>query len=182
MASYFSGIQAKDIGIGAVQFGVVVLPAAIGLVQIGTVFLRALSYVASKVTPQSIQDHKGLLAGRAWISEKLGTLFISTEAYNETHKTDVAALDANGKEVKKKDGKTEVTAKKGDQINSSTGLIVSGIALCLVGVAALKLMSYMSAGDSPLNKVITYFTPFQVASTTSYTAFNSLGDLKSSII
>ena len=181
MASYFSGIPAKDIGIGAVQFGVVVLPAAIGLVQIGSVFLRAISFVASKVTPQSIQDHKGLLAARASISGYLGTLFVSTDASNKTFAKDVTEKGSDGKDLLV-DKKPVLKEKAGDHIISSTSLMRSGIALCLVGVAALKLMSYMSAGDSPLNKVITYFTPFQVASSTSYTAFNSLGDLKSSII
>jgi hypothetical protein len=50
-------------------------------------------------------------------------------------------------------------------------------------VAALKLMSYMSAGDSPLNKVITSFSPpFKLLQLRHILLSNSLGDLKSSII
>jgi hypothetical protein len=78
--------QPKTLEIGAVQFGVVVLPAAIGLVQIGTVFLPALSYVASKVTPQSIQDHKGLLVDAHGFLKNWAPLFISTELHEYTYR------------------------------------------------------------------------------------------------
>lgn len=177
MASLVSGFPAKSIASG-VAAAVLVGVTAYGLVQIGTVFQRAISYL----TPNSIKENKTLLAWQASISDKLGTLFVSTDARNETYKENVAAKDAAGKEVKNTKGEVEFAAKKGEYTISGTRLILSGVALCIVALAGFKLMSYWSAGESPLNKVITYYSGLQVAPSESYTVFNSLSDLKSKFI
>ena len=179
MSSYLSSVSnlpVKGVAEGvasAALLGVTV----VGLFQIGVVFARGISYGLSFL-PQS--ENKTWKSWSATITDKLGTLFVTTGA-NKTHKKDIVAKDKDGKDVKDKDNKPVLAAHKGDPKFGNTSLLVSGVTLCLVALAAFKLMSNWRSGDSYLNNVLTYFTPIQMAPSAANTVFNTLGNALSGL-
>jgi len=180
MSSYLSGLG--QVPVGSIANGtaaaVLVGITAFGLNQIRIVFQRGITNILlDKVT----KNNETLNALKTTISNKLGTLFVSTKASLEVHDKDVVAKDKDGKELKDDKGNPVIEAHKGDLKVSNTSLFVSGVTLCLVALAAFKLMSYWRSGDSPLNNVLPYFSPVQVAPSGTYTVFNTVGDTLSSL-
>ena len=166
--SSISNFSVKGVAEGVASAALLGVTVA-GLYQIGVVFHRGISYGLS-FAPKGITENEFLKGWKTTITDKLGTLFVSTDAYQAKHTKDVHAKDKDGKDTK------EFAARTGDYKISNTSLLLSGVTLCLVALAAFKLMSSWRAGDSSLNKVLTYFTPVQMAPSAANTAFNTLGN------